>query len=78
MTDIGFTMIEFANRVFRPWWKGKDLYGGPSGVHFMKRLVRSPINLRTIAKTYYDLRRLSASKSVNSGLDIFTIVGRRV
>jgi 2-polyprenyl-3-methyl-5-hydroxy-6-metoxy-1,4-benzoquinol methylase len=77
LDDIGFKEFRLANRVFRPWWNGSDSYQGPSVIRCIKKIVRSPWNMNATISKYYDLRRLKRNNCVNSGLDIFIIVGYR-
>ncbi len=71
----GFVDLRFANRVFRPGWKGKEGFDGPSCGSLVKSILRDPLHLSSHYQRYSEL--VKAKDWEQSGLGIFTLAARK-
>jgi len=78
MRRVGFENFVYAERVFRPWWKGTPRYTGPSTLAHVKSAIRRPHESISLFQKFLALRRCSLQWPKWSGLPIFTIAGQRI
>jgi 2-polyprenyl-3-methyl-5-hydroxy-6-metoxy-1,4-benzoquinol methylase len=76
MAASGFTDLVVADTVFRPAWRGVTEYAGPSPLGLVKSMVKHPFAVGAHLRRHSRLR--AARSWERSGIDIFTIAGRRV
>lgn len=78
MEAAGLADITYADLVFRPWWKGKPGFGGPSGMIHIKSAIRRPTHVFKEWQKYRALQQCAQKWPHWSGLTIMTLAGKRV
>ena len=78
MEAAGLSDIIYADSVFRPWWKGKPNFSGPSRIIHIKSALRRPSRAFREWQKYRALQQCAQKWPDWSGLTIITLAGRRV
>lgn len=73
--DLGFSELIHSDKTLRPGWSGTAHYSGPSRLHLLKSIAKSPTSMVPLIKMHRKL--LEASKWRNSGIGIFTLAARK-
>lgn len=77
MSSAGLTDIRLADRVLRPWWKGKMRMSAPSVLNHIKALVKRPHHFQETFRSYKNLSCGHKAWGAWGGMEIMTITGRR-
>jgi SAM-dependent methyltransferase len=78
MESAGLIDITYSDSVFRPWWKGKPGFSGPSRMIHIKSAIRRPGHAFKEWQKYRALQQCAQKWPHWGGLGIITLAGKRV